>query len=194
MTNALADIIWHHNICETFDTLFSQSLSYTVPCSLWLSVHGTKFTFKTSKCDGQTWNGKKFQLLYGKFFQLLYCKCILSRGYLVDKMNDLLLMLKLELVSKELNHLGTILHVFAGVWFLWSKKICFFVIIFQKEKGNTFTLLIFFKVKSLQKEQNSTNLLLWPPICGNKHAITPKWFNSLDTNSSSNSSVSKLSL
>ena len=38
-------------------------------------------------------------------------------------------------------------------------------------------------VKSLQKEQNSTNLLLWPPICRNKPAITPKWFNSLDTNS-----------
>ena len=39
---------------------------------------------------------------------------------------------------------------------------------FQKEKGNTFTLLITFTVKSLQKEQNSTNLLLWPPICWNK--------------------------
>ena len=38
-----------------------------------------------------------------------------------------------------------------------KKKI---VIIFQKEKGNTFTLLIIFIVKSLQKEQNSTNLLL----------------------------------
>ena len=33
------------------------------------------------------------------------------------------------------------------------------VIIFQKENGNTFTLLIIFKVKSLQKEQNTTNLL-----------------------------------
>jgi hypothetical protein len=33
-------------------------------------------------------------------------------------------------------------------------------IIFQKEKGNNFTLLIIFIVKSLQKEQNSTNLLL----------------------------------
>jgi hypothetical protein len=33
-------------------------------------------------------------------------------------------------------------------------------IIFQKEKGNTFTHLIIFIVKSLQKEQNSTNLLL----------------------------------
>ena len=37
---------------------------------------------------------------------------------------------------------------------------------------------------TVQKEQNSTNLLLWPPICRNKPAITPKWFNSLDTYSS----------
>ena len=69
-----------------------------------------------------------------------------------------------------------------GVWILWSKK-KIFVIIFQKENGNTFTLFIIFIVKSLQKEQNSTNLLLWPPICRNKSAITQKWFNSLDTNS-----------
>ena len=34
------------------------------------------------------------------------------------------------------------------------------IIIFRKEKGNTSTLLIIFIVKSLQKEQNSTNLLL----------------------------------
>ena len=40
-----------------------------------------------------------------------------------------------------------------GVEFYEVKKN---VIIFQKENGNTFTL---FKVKSLQKEQNSTNLL-----------------------------------
>ena len=33
------------------------------------------------------------------------------------------------------------------------------IIIFQKEKGNTFTLLIIFIVKSLQKEENNTNLL-----------------------------------
>jgi hypothetical protein len=52
------------------------------------------------------------------------------------------------------------------------------IIIFQKEKGNTFTLSIIFTVKSLQKEQNSTNLLLWPPICRNKHTISPKWINS----------------
>ena len=37
-----------------------------------------------------------------------------------------------------------------------KKKI--FVIIFQKENGNTFTLFIIFIVKSLQNEQNSTNL------------------------------------
>ena len=56
-----------------------------------------------------------------------------------------------ELVSKELNHLAAILHVYAeGLNF----------IIFQKENGITFTLLIIFIVKSLQKEQNSTNLLL----------------------------------
>ena len=34
------------------------------------------------------------------------------------------------------------------------------VIILQKEKGNTVTLFIIFIVKSLQQEQNSTNLLL----------------------------------
>ena len=34
------------------------------------------------------------------------------------------------------------------------------IIIFQKEKGNTFKLLIIFIVESLQKEQNSVNLLL----------------------------------
>jgi len=64
-----------------------------------------------------------------------------------------------------------------GGWILWSKKI-FFVIIFQKENGNTFTFFIIFIVKSLQKVQNSTNLLLWPSICRNKPAITPKWLNS----------------
>ena len=30
--------------------------------------------------------------------------------------------LRLELVSKELNHLAAILHVYAGVWFSWSEK------------------------------------------------------------------------
>ena len=64
----------------------------------------------------------------------------------------------LELVSMELNHLAAILHVCArGFEFYEVKKN---VIIFQKENENTFTLLIIFIVKSLQKEQNSTNLLL----------------------------------
>ena len=45
-----------------------------------------------------------------------------------------------------------------GFEFYEVKK--FFVIIFQKENGNTFTLFIIFLVKSLQKEQNSTNLVL----------------------------------
>ena len=43
------------------------------------------------------------------------------------------------------------------------------IIIFQKDKGNTFTLLIIFTVKSVQKEQKSTNLLLWPLICRKKN-------------------------
>ena len=46
-----------------------------------------------------------------------------------------------------------------GFEFYEVKKF-FFVNIFQKENGNTFTLSIIFIVKSLQKEQNSTNLLL----------------------------------
>ena len=62
-------------------------------------------------------------------------------------------------MSKELNHLVAILHVYAGgVEFYEVKKN--FVILFQKENGNNFTLLIIFIVKSLQKEQNITNLLL----------------------------------
>ena len=63
-------------------------------------------------------------------------------------------------MSKELNHLAAILHVYAGGFHFYEVKKNIFVIIFQKEKGNTFTLLIIFIVKSLQKEQNSTNLLL----------------------------------
>ena len=51
-------------------------------------------------------------------------------------------------MSKELNHLVAILHVYAGGLSLQSKKNG---IIFQKENGNTFTLLIIFIVKSLEK-------------------------------------------
>ena len=46
----------------------------------------------------------------------------------------------LELVSKELNHLAAILHVYArGFQFYEVKKKLLF---FKKENGNTFTLLI----------------------------------------------------
>ena len=61
----------------------------------------------------------------------------------------------LELVSKELNHMAPISMFLRGVSkFMKKKKI---VTIFQKENGNTLTLLIICIVKSLQKEQNSTN-------------------------------------
>ena len=66
---------------------------------------------------------------------------------------------KVELVSRELNHLAAILQHYAGIEFDFY-EVKKNIIIFQKEKGNTLTLLIIFIVKSLQKEQNSTNLLL----------------------------------
>ena len=73
-------------------------------------------------------------------------------------------------MPREISSLGTRVSV-QGVKSLGSHFAClcrefdFYevkknIIIFQKEKGNTFTLLIIFIVKSLQKEQNSTNLLL----------------------------------
>jgi len=64
-------------------------------------------------------------------------------------------------MPKELNHLAAIWHVYAGRGFeFYEVKNKKNVIIFQRENGNTFTLFIIFFVKSLQKEQNSTNLLL----------------------------------
>jgi hypothetical protein len=72
------------------------------------------------------------------------------------------LALDIELVSKTLNHLAAILQhyarslIFTGLDLYEVKKV---TIIFQKEKGNTCTLLIIFIVKSFQKEQNSTYLL-----------------------------------
>ena len=56
---------------------------------------------------------------------------------------------RLELVSEELNHLVAILHVYARGLIFMKKKKC----IFQKENGNTLTLLIIILVKSIQKEQ-----------------------------------------
>ena len=50
----------------------------------------------------------------------------------------------IELVSKELNHLVAILHVYVPGFEFYEvkKKKKKIVIIFQKEHGNTFTLLI----------------------------------------------------
>ena len=55
-----------------------------------------------------------------------------------------------ELVSKELNHLAAILHVYAGGLNFYEVKKKY-IIIFQKENGNNFTLLIISKVNSFQK-------------------------------------------
>ena len=57
---------------------------------------------------------------------------------------------ELELVSEELNHLAAILHVYAGGFDFYEVKKKLY---FQKENGNTLTLLIIILVKSIQKEQ-----------------------------------------
>jgi hypothetical protein len=70
-------------------------------------------------------------------------------------------------VSKELNYLAAIGHfacLCRGFEFYEVKEKNSYY--FSKKKME---LLI-----SLQKEQNSTNLPLKPPICWNKSAITPK--------------------
>ena len=58
----------------------------------------------------------------------------------------------LELVSEELNHLAAILHVYAGGFDFYEVKNKNKKFVFQKENGNTSTLLIIILVKSLQKE------------------------------------------
>ena len=91
----------------------------------------------------------------------------------------------LELVSKSLGgHFACLCRVFE--FYEVKKKKCYY---FWKRKWKYFYTFIIFLVKSLQKEQNSINLLLWPPICRNKPAITQKWFNSLDTNSNKYSNL-----
>ena len=50
---------------------------------------------------------------------------------------------------------GHFAYLCRGVDFYEVKKN---ITIFEKDKGNTFTLLIIFIVKCLQKEQNSTRL------------------------------------
>ena len=82
----------------------------------------------------------------------------------------------LKLVFKELQHLAAILQHYPRR--LIFMKHFFFTINFQEEKANTFTRLIILIMKSLQIELNSTNLLLWPPICQHN----PKCNNSEETN------------
>ena len=80
----------------------------------------------------------------------------------------------LELVSK-----WPFCMFMPGVWFLWSKK----KNPFPKRKWKYYyTFYHNFSEKS-SKRTNSTNHPIWTPICRNKPSITPKWFNSLDTNS-----------
>ena len=50
-------------------------------------------------------------------------------------------------ISKELNHLAAILHVYAG--FLWSKNEKILLLFFKKKMEKTSTLLIIFIVKGL---------------------------------------------
>ena len=76
---------------------------------------------------------------------LAYASNLLSCCSLLPSIN---LLLYLELVSKKLNHLVAILHVYAGVWFLWSKE----KILFSKRKGMWFyTFNDFYSKKSLRR-------------------------------------------
>ena len=65
-------------------------------------------------------------------FRKYYWICVLPattlRQYheLIWKIKRIEKVLNLELVSKELNHLVAILHVYAGVWILWSIFFFFF--------------------------------------------------------------------
>ena len=61
--------------------------------------------------------------------------------------------MNIELVQ-GVKSLGSHFACLCGGFEFYEVKKLFFVTIFQKENGNTFTLF------SLQKEQNSTNLLL----------------------------------
>ena len=71
-----------------------------------------------------------------------------------------LISLSVRVSVQGVKSLGGHFACFCRRFEFYEVKKHFFVIIFQKENGNTFTLLIIFIVKSLQKEQKSTNLLL----------------------------------
>ena len=62
---------------------------------------------------------------------------------------------KLELVSKELNHLAAILHAYAGSLIGMKQEKYHYS---SKRKGKYFYTFIIFIVKSLQKEHKSTTM------------------------------------
>ena len=59
----------------------------------------------------------------------------------------------LEFVTCRVELLRAILHVYSGGFDFYEVTKKIYIIIFQKENGNTFTLLVIIIVKSLQKEQ-----------------------------------------
>ena len=108
------------------------------------------------------------------------CICEICKAYVRLKISRKLLQ-KVRVGVQEVKSLGGHFACLCrGFEFYEVKKNVFY---FSKRKWKYFYTFYYFLVKSLQKEQTSTNLLLWPQICRNKSAITPKWFNSLDTNS-----------
>ena len=70
-----------------------------------------------------------------------------------------------------------------GVWILWSKKKK--LLLFFKKKMEILLHFLSFLLWKVFKKSKIAQIynILWSPICRNKPAITPKWFNSLDTNS-----------
>ena len=69
-----------------------------------------------------------------------------------------------------------ILHIYAGVLiFMKYEK---YIIILKKKREILLHFYLFLSWKVFKKEQTGTNPLLWPTICRNKRAITPKGINS----------------
>ena len=58
---------------------------------------------------------------------------------------------------------------------------------FSKRKWKYFDTFNHYFSEKYSKRANSSNHPVWPLICRNKPAINPKWFNSLDTNSTQHS-------
>ena len=169
-------------------TLYLEKLIQSkILCTVQPNFPWTKLSFSW----GQKWTNKFFtqkriENLY-LIFQIKPKYCDIFSGNFLPRMPSTLvyrIKVQARVSVQGVKSLGGHFACLCRGFEFYEVKKKIFVIIFQKENGNTLTLLIIFIVKSLRKEQNSTNLLLWPPICQNKHSITPKWFNPLDTNSS----------